>query len=76
MRRAWAAGVRTFDTAPYYGHGLAEELLGAVLQQVPRDELVLSTKVGRLLVPGDPGEAFFQGIPHRVRARLLVRRAP
>jgi D-threo-aldose 1-dehydrogenase len=51
---AWEAGVRIFDTAPHYGLGLAERRLGAALRDRPRDEFVLSTKVGRLLVP-DPG---------------------
>lgn len=51
VRRAWDRGVRTFDTAPHYGVGLAERRLGAALRELPRDELVVSTKVGRLLVP-------------------------
>jgi D-threo-aldose 1-dehydrogenase len=48
---AWAAGVRYFDTAPHYGLGLSERRLGAALRDRPRDEYVVSTKVGRLLVP-------------------------
>lgn len=48
---AWAGGVRHFDTAPHYGLGLAESRLGAALRTRPRDEYVISTKVGRLLVP-------------------------
>jgi D-threo-aldose 1-dehydrogenase len=51
---AWEAGIRTFDTAPHYGLGLSERRLGRLLAQRPRDEFVLSTKVGRLLVP-NPG---------------------
>ena len=43
------AGVRFFDTAPLYGNGLSERRLGAALAKRPRDEFVLSTKVGRLL---------------------------
>jgi D-threo-aldose 1-dehydrogenase len=50
---AWDAGVRYFDTAPHYGVGLSERRVGAALRARPRDEYVLSTKVGRLLVP-DP----------------------
>ncbi|MCE0487373.1 aldo/keto reductase [Ornithinimicrobium sediminis] len=46
---AWAGGIRHFDTAPHYGLGLAEERLGAFLQTVPREEFVVSTKVGRRL---------------------------
>jgi D-threo-aldose 1-dehydrogenase len=55
VERAWDLGMRYFDTAPYYGSGLAERRLGAVLRDRPRDEYVVSTKVGRLLRPGDPG---------------------
>lgn len=48
---AWAAGIRYFDTAPFYGLGLAERRLGDFLRDKPRDSFVLSTKVGRLLHP-------------------------
>lgn len=48
---AWNAGVRYFDVAPHYGLGLAEERLGVSLRALPRDEYVLSTKVGRLIEP-------------------------
>jgi D-threo-aldose 1-dehydrogenase len=51
---AWERGVRYFDTAPHYGVGLAERRLGAALAERPRNELVVSTKVGRLLEPLDP----------------------
>src|SRR6266705_6004015 len=53
--RAWELGVRFFDTAPYYGSGLAEQRLGDGLRGKPRDEVVVSTKVGRLLRPGASG---------------------
>jgi D-threo-aldose 1-dehydrogenase len=52
VTRAWELGVRYFDTAPLYGSGLAEQRLGSVLRERPRDEFVVSTKVGRLLRPG------------------------
>ncbi|WP_117209332.1 aldo/keto reductase [Allorhizocola rhizosphaerae] len=48
-------GLRLFDTAPLYGHGLSERRTGAVLAQTKRDDFVLSTKVGRLLTEGDDG---------------------
>lgn len=51
VRAAHQTGVTYFDTAPMYGHGLSERRMGDVLRTLPRDELVLSTKVGRLLVP-------------------------
>nr|WP_310207199.1 aldo/keto reductase [Paenarthrobacter nitroguajacolicus] len=52
---AWDAGIRYFDTAPHYGLGLSEQRLGAVLRDKPRDEFVISTKVGRLLEPDAGG---------------------
>jgi D-threo-aldose 1-dehydrogenase len=48
---AWDGGVRYFDTAPHYGLGLSESRLGRALSEYPRDDGVVSTKVGRLLVP-------------------------
>lgn len=51
LEAAWDSGIRYFDTAPHYGLGLSERRLGAFLQTKPRDEYVLSTKVGRLLRP-------------------------
>jgi D-threo-aldose 1-dehydrogenase len=48
---AWLEGIRYFDTAPHYGLGLSERRLGAGLKARPRDEYVLSTKVGRRLEP-------------------------
>ena len=51
VRAAWNAGVRYFDTAPLYGHGLSERRIGVALRGQPRDTFVLSTKVGRRLVP-------------------------
>src|SRR6202140_3247179 len=47
----WDAGVRYVDTAPFYGVGQAERCVGDAMRWVPRDEWVLSTKVGRLLRP-------------------------
>jgi D-threo-aldose 1-dehydrogenase len=48
---AWDAGMRYFDTAPHYGLGLSERRLGSALSRYARDDYVVSTKVGRLLVP-------------------------
>lgn len=50
---AWNAGIRYFDTAPHYGLGLSEHRLGTVLRAYPREQYVLSSKVGRLLVPNE-----------------------
>jgi D-threo-aldose 1-dehydrogenase len=63
VRHAWDAGIRLFDTAPLYGHGIAEVNLGAALRDRPRDEYTLSTKVGRVLEPGPPGETIFHNTP-------------
>jgi D-threo-aldose 1-dehydrogenase len=52
---AWAAGVRYVDTAPFYGVGQAERAVGDAMREHPRDEWVLSTKVGRLLRPTPTG---------------------
>ena len=52
---AYDAGLRYFDTAPLYGHGMGETRLGSVLRHYPRDDFTLSTKVGRVLVRPDAG---------------------
>ena len=51
VQHAWNAGMRYFDTAPLYGHGLSELRLGQNLRWKTRDEFVVSSKVGRLLKP-------------------------
>ena len=51
VQAAWQAGIRYFDTAPHYGLGLSELRLGRALKGLPRAEFVVSSKVGRLLVP-------------------------
>lgn len=48
---AWEAGVRYFDTSPWYGLGLSERRFGHFLDGQKREEFVLSTKIGRLLYP-------------------------
>ncbi|MFF1737452.1 aldo/keto reductase [Streptomyces sp. NPDC058247] len=50
VEAAWDQGIRYFDTAPFYGAGLSELRLGEVLAGRPRDEYVLSTKVGRVIL--------------------------
>ncbi len=54
---AWDAGLRHFDTAAFYAAGESERRLGAALAERPRDEFVLSTKVGRFIRP-DGREGF------------------
>ncbi len=48
MAAAWDQGIRYYDTSPWYGRGLSEHRLGRALFRRPRDEFILSTKVGRL----------------------------
>lgn len=56
LGRAFQLGVRLVDTAPLYGLGLAERRIGPVLAARPRESFVLSTKVGRVLRPREPGD--------------------
>ena len=51
LEAAWSSGIRYYDVAPMYGAGLSERRLGDFLRDRPRGDYVLSTKVGRLLVP-------------------------
>jgi D-threo-aldose 1-dehydrogenase len=73
---AWDDGIRYFDNAPFYGAGLAELRMGEALADKPRDEYVISTKVGRLILDevedvsardlGEKGEVFKHGRPNRI----------
>jgi D-threo-aldose 1-dehydrogenase len=73
---AWEAGTRYFDTAPFYGAGLSEIRLGKALAKRPRDEYVLSTKVGRLILDeledpaardqGEKGDIFKYGCANKI----------
>ncbi|MET4002057.1 D-threo-aldose 1-dehydrogenase [Arthrobacter sp. UYCu511] len=49
LAAGWDAGIRYFDTAPHYGLGLSERRVGAFLAGKPREDFVISTKVGRVL---------------------------
>ncbi|MER5526184.1 aldo/keto reductase [Streptomyces sp. NPDC002677] len=76
VQAAWDQGIRYFDTAPLYGAGLAEIRLGDVLADKPRDEYVLSTKVGRVILDevedpasrelGEKGALFEHGRPNKM----------
>ncbi|MGY3201906.1 aldo/keto reductase [Streptomyces sp. TE5632] len=73
---AWDNGIRYFDTAPFYGAGLSEIRLGEALADRPRDEFVLSTKVGRVILDeaedpsardlGEKGGLFAHGRPNKI----------
>jgi D-threo-aldose 1-dehydrogenase len=70
LNAAWKSGIRYFDTAPFYGSGLSERRIGQALQEFARDAYVLSTKVGRLLVPDntvpETQHGYVGGLPFRV----------
>ena len=53
---AYDAGVRYFDTSPFYGYGRSELRMGAALREKPRESYLLSTKIGRILHAMKPGE--------------------
>ncbi len=74
VEAALAAGVTLFDTSPFYGHGLAEHRVGAILRRAPRKSYVISTKVGRWMDPlHQPADGnnrppnFAGGLPHPAR---------
>ncbi|PSC06183.1 pyridoxal 4-dehydrogenase [Alsobacter soli] len=76
LEAAHDAGVTLFDASPHYGNGLAEVRCGAVLRRFPRDSVVFSTKVGRVMDPFSAVEkprddvispGFAGGFPHRAR---------
>lgn len=70
LSAAWEAGLRFFDTAPYYGAGLSERRMGDFLRGKPAGDYVLSTKVGRLLKPvaagSPPDYGFVDPLPFSV----------
>lgn len=75
VEAAWNDGIRYFDNAPFYGAGLAEIRMGEALNSKPRDEYVISTKVGRIVLDeieqsprdnGEKGDVFANGRPNKV----------
>src|ERR1700722_9868977 len=75
VEAAWQQGARYFDTAPFYGAGLAEVRLGRILSSYNRDEYVVSTKVGRIILDevesggrdiGEKTGLFEHGRPNKV----------
>ncbi|MBV9323992.1 MAG: aldo/keto reductase [Chloroflexi bacterium] len=71
LAAAWDSGIRYFDTAPHYGLGLSEERFGIGLAGKPRDELIVSTKVGRLLEPNRAAATGFDDEGFAVPASTL-----
>ena len=68
---AWQIGLRHFDTAPLYGSGLSEQRIGRFLRGRPRDDFVLSSKVGRVLsaeaTASDAPSGYVQALRCRVQ---------
>lgn len=66
---AWDAGIRYYDTAPYYGYTRSERRLGTMLTDLPRQDYVVSTKVGRIMEPdatvGAEADGFMAPLPFR-----------
>jgi D-threo-aldose 1-dehydrogenase len=62
IKTAWDAGVRSFDTSPYYGFGTSEIRLGRALSKYDRSDYVISTKVGRLLRADAPEDPFAEAV--------------
>jgi D-threo-aldose 1-dehydrogenase len=56
VQQAYQLGIRLFDTAPFYGYGLSEQRLGHALESFPAHDVVISTKVGRLIVSDTEGQ--------------------
>lgn len=55
LQTAWELGARVFDTADIYGHGRSERLLGRLVAQVPRDQIILTSKVGYFVGTAEHG---------------------
>src|SRR5712664_2935645 len=68
---AWDAGLRYYDTAPWYGRGVSELRVGRLLREKPRGEFVISTKVGRIL-RSPANMAAFDGSPWHSGGRFEV----
>lgn len=69
FKAAWDAGIRYYDTAPFYGFTRSERRLGTMLTDLPRDDYVLSTKVGRVMTPdetvGPEEDGYVEPLPFR-----------
>ena len=58
LAAAWDEGVRYYDTSPWYGRGLSEHRFGRALFGKPREDFIISTKVGRLFSAPKDIDAF------------------
>ena len=71
LQAGWDAGVRYYDTAPYYGYGKSEHRVGHFLRNKSRQDFVISTKIGRVLKAASAPENFVSefwagGLPFEV----------
>ncbi len=76
VEAAWSDGIRYYDSAPFYGAGLAEIRMGEALAGKPRENYVISTKVGRVILDeiedinardlGEKGDVFKYGRPNKI----------
>ncbi len=76
VNAAWDDGIRYFDNAPFYGAGLAEIRMGEALSRRPRNDYIISTKVGRIILDeiedvsardlGEKGDVFKHGRPNKI----------
>ncbi len=76
VEAAWSDGIRYYDNAPFYGAGLAEIRMGEALAGKPRENYVISTKVGRVILDeiedisardlGEKGDVFKYGRPNKI----------
>jgi D-threo-aldose 1-dehydrogenase len=76
VRAAYDTGMRMIDSSPHYGNGLSESRCGTAIRTMPRNEVVFSTKVGRVMNPFEPvapkdpnvfSPGFAGGFPHKAR---------
>ncbi|GJQ11784.1 hypothetical protein GpartN1_g3575.t1 [Galdieria partita] len=64
VHKAWKEGINFFDCSPYYGFTKAEKVLGLGLRDLPRDSIVVATKVGRY------GPSEFDFSPSRIESSI------
>lgn len=69
IKLAFDNGVNFFDVAPFYAAGKAEELLGRGLAQLPRDQIIVATKVGKYK-PGEPEDFSAERVKRSVHESL------
>ena len=74
MRASYELGVTTFDTAPVYGMGYSEQLVGEAIKGIPRDKVQLLTKFG-LSWDSTLGEYYFDTVSNEGKPVHIYRNA-